>query len=192
MPTRCAGRTALSCRVSSPTMRQLALLVLLMLSPSTSSAAEEQPSGATKGPARTVKFEGGETVIATDRGSDHVVVKNGQGKVVAESWCDSGAFDSYLALFNKLEDSVARADRNAVVKLATYPLRVNAKKPLVLRNEASLLKAYDKVFTPWVLDRIRRAEPAAVFCRNGQGMLGDGVVWATASMGTAKLKVVNQ
>jgi hypothetical protein len=174
------------------TLRQLALLVLLMLPPSASSAADEQPSVATKGPARTVKFAGGETVIDTDRGSDHVVVDDGHGKVLLESWCDSGAFDSYVTLFNRLRDAVAQGDRNAVTKLAGYPLHVNAKKPLVFRNEASLLKAYDSVFTPQVSDKIHRAEPAAVFCRNGEGMLGDGVVWARASKGMAKLAVVNQ
>jgi hypothetical protein len=61
-----------------------------------------------------------------------------------------------------------------------------------LRNAESLLRAYDQVFTPQVRDRIRAAEPAAVFCCNGQAMLGDGVVWATASMGVARLVAVNQ
>ena len=120
-----------------------------------------------------------------------MVVKDTQGKVLSESWCDSGTFDAYLALFTKLKESVARGDRSGVVKLAAYPFRVNAKKPLVFRNEASLLKGYDKTFTPRVLKKIREAEPAAVFCRNGEGMLGDGVVWAKVSTGTAKVAVVN-
>lgn len=157
--------------------------MLLMVVTSISSAA-----GSTK----TVKFAAGETVIDSDQGSDHVVVKDTQGEVISESWCDSGTFDAYLALFTRLKESVARGDRNAVVKLVVYPFRVNAKKPLVFRNETSLLKGYDKVFTPQVLDKIRKAEPAAVFCRNGEGMLGDGVVWAMVSTGAAKVAVVNQ
>ena len=54
------------------------------------------------------------------------------------------------------------------------------------------MKGYAKVFTPQVLELIRRAEPAAVFCQDGQGMLGDGVVWAIVSSGTAKAAVINQ
>src|SRR5262245_52128099 len=173
-------------------MRQLALLLLFILSPSVSLTADKQPSSATNGPARTVNFAAGVTVIDTDRGADHVVVKDGRGQTVTESWCDSGAFDLYLALFTKLKDSVARRDRDAVAKLAVYPFRVNAKKHLIFRNESSLLKAYDEVFTTQVLDKIRGAEPAVVFCRNGEGALGDGVVWATVLTGTAKIRVINQ
>ena len=31
----------------------------------------------------------------------------------------------------------------------------------------------------------------AVFCRNGEGMLGDGVIWATPSNGAAAATVLN-
>jgi hypothetical protein len=92
----------------------------------------------------------------------------------------------------KLKESTGRGDRTAVVKLVEYPFRVNGKKHLTFRDEVSLLKDYDKVFTPQVLDRIRKAEPAAVFCRDGLGMLGDGVVWARASKGMAKVEVINR
>jgi hypothetical protein len=78
------------------------------------------------------------------------------------------------------------------MKLVGYPIQVNAKRSLSLGSAAALSKAYEKVFTPKVLEAVRKAEPAAVFCRNGQGMLGDGVIWAVASGGTAKATVVNQ
>jgi hypothetical protein len=73
-----------------------------------------------------------------------------------------------------------------VVKLVDYPLRVNAKKPLVLQNAAALTTSYDKVFTATVQEKIQNAEPAAVFCRDGRAMLGDGLLWATP-MGIAIL-----
>ena len=87
--------------------------------------------------------------------------------------------------------SLGRGDRAAVLKLVRYPLRVNSKKALTFRNEASLSKAYDKIFTSQVLATINKAEPAALFCRDGQGMLGDGVIWAGASEGAAKAEVIN-
>ena len=79
----------------------------------------------------------------------------------------------------------------SAVYFSDYPLQVNAKGPLSLGNGAALSKAYQEVFTPKVLAAVRDAEPAAVFCRDGQAMLGDGVIWAVASGGSAKAVVVN-
>jgi|SoiMethySBSTD1v2_1073268.scaffolds.fasta_scaffold33162_6 hypothetical protein len=131
--------------------------------------------------ARIVKFAEGSTSIEAVGRVEHVVVRDTKGNVISESRCDSGTFDEYLALFTKLRDAVSRADRSAVVKLVNYPLRVNGKKPLVLQNAASLTKSYEKVFTVTVQEKIRKAEPAAVFCRDGRAMLGDGIIWATAT-----------
>ena len=170
---------------------RLAILALLLVA-STSSADDGQRSGPSKGPTRIVKFATGHTAVESEGGIDHVVVKDMDGKVTSESWCDAGTFDNYFALFKKLKEALARGDRKAVTKLVGYPFRVNAPKPLVLRNDESLSKSYDEVFTTKVLERIGRAEPAAVFCRNGAGMLGDGVMWATVSAGSAVATVLNQ
>ena len=88
-----------------------------------------QQSGAPKASIKTVKFPTGQTVIDSSSDGDHVVIKDAQGKITAESWCESGTFDAYFALFTKLKESAARGDRSAVVKLAAYPFRVNAEKP---------------------------------------------------------------
>lgn len=169
-------------------MRLLALFTALAMLGTVSWAADEQQSGAV----RTVKFSTGETVIESGSEADHVVVKDTKGNVTAESQCEPGSFDAYLALFTRLKESLARGDRGVVVKLVGYPLQVNGEGPLSVRNKSALFKNYDKVFTPQVLENIRKAEPAAVFCRDGLGMLGDGVVWAAASAGEAKMTVVNQ
>jgi hypothetical protein len=171
-------------------MRLSAITALLLLVVSVSSAADKQ-SGTPRTPARSVKFATGETAIDSDGETDHVVVKDTRGEVVSESWCDSGAFDAYFALFTRLKEALARGDRSAVVKLVAYPLRVNGKKPLVFRSEASLLKSYDKIFTPQIVDKIRKAEPAAVFCRDGDGMFGDGVIWANVTARGAAATVIN-
>lgn len=172
-------------------MRQLAVFTVLVVVGSVSVTADGQQSGTLKKSVRTVKFAAGETVIESGSDTDHVIVKDSQGNVTAESHCDSGSFDAYVTLFTKLRESLARGDRSVVVKLADYPLRVNSKSPLSIRDQVDLSKSYDKVFTPQVLEKIRKAEPAAVFCRDGLGMLGDGVVWAIVSGGTAKATVIN-
>jgi hypothetical protein len=171
-------------------MRRSAVPVLLLLVAAVASAAG-QPSGAPRGPARSVKFATGETVIESDGATDHVVVKDAQGEVVSESWCDAGAFDAYFALFTEVKEALAHGDRGAVVKLVAYPFRVNGEKPLIFRSEAALSKSYHKVFTSQVLDQIRRAEPAAVFCRDGEGMVGDGVLWASVTARGAAATVLN-
>lgn len=131
------------------------------------------------GAPRVVKFTDGSASIDAEGGVDHVVVRDTKGNVTSESRCGAGTFDKYFALFTKLNDAVARADRAAIVNLIAYPLRVNGKKPLAFRNAAALTNNYDKVFTAEVQAKIRKAEPAAVFCWDGRAMLGDGVVWAT-------------
>lgn len=135
-------------------------------------------AGATRGE-RVVRFAGGSTSIEAEGGVDHVVVRDEKGAVTAESRCDAGTFDEYLALFTKFRDAVSRPDPKAVIDMVAYPFRVNGKKRLVFRNAESLSKRYDDVFTPAVQTKVRKAEPAAVFCRNGRAMFGDGVVWAS-------------
>src|SRR5437879_2034680 len=114
-----------------------ALLIVLV-----SSTAVGQPLSGGKGSVRRLKFSAGETVVESVNDTDHVIVKDAQGKKAAESWCAAGTFDLYAELFGKLSESVSREDRSAVVKLAAFPLRVNAKKALTFRSEASLLNEY--------------------------------------------------
>jgi hypothetical protein len=159
-------------------MRALPLILLV----ASVAAAEEN---------RVVTFATGSTIVDSSGGTDHVVVKDAKGNVTSESWCESGTYDAYVTLFTKLKDAVGGKDRRAVLNLVAFPFRMNGPKVSVFRNEASLAKRYDTVFTPKVVEKIRKAEPAAVFCRNGEGMLGDGVIWATPSKGSALATVLN-
>jgi hypothetical protein len=156
-------------------------LPLILLVASVASAEES----------RVIKFATGSATVDSHGGTDHVVVKDTTGKVTSESSCETGTYDAYVTLFTKLKDAVAGKDRRAVLKLVAFPFRMNGPNPIVFRDEASLAKGYDTVFTPKVVERIRQAEPAAVFCRNGEGMLGDGVIWATPSNGAAAATVTN-
>jgi len=160
-------------------MRTLPPILLLVASVA---AAEE---------GRVITFATGSATVDADGGTDHVVVKDAKGNVTSESWCEPCTYDAYVTLFTKLKDAVAGKDRRAVPKLVAFPFRVNGPKGSVFRNEASLAKRYDGVFTPKVVEKIRKAEPAAVFCKHGEGMLGDGVIWATPSNGVVAATVLN-
>jgi hypothetical protein len=175
-------------------IRPIVTFSLLLLVASTTFAGDGQPPGPSQASTRIVKFAGGQAAIDSESGVDHVVVTDARGEVISESSCDveTGTFDDYFALFTKLKAALAQGDRKSVVKLVSYPFQVNAEKPLVVRNEASLLKRYDRIFTPSLLETIRKAEAAAVFCRDGAGMLGDGVIWATGSSGSVSATVLNQ
>jgi hypothetical protein len=126
-----------------------------------------------------VQFPGGHTSVDSKGGVDHVVVQDAKGNMMSESWCDSGRFSDYFALFAKFKDALARGNRDAALTFVHYPFRVNGgTKPLVFKTASSLSKGYAKVFTPGVLARIGKAEPAAVFCRDGHAMIGEGILWA--------------
>ena len=162
-----------------------AVIVFLLLLGATTGSADD------RGNTRIVKFATGEAEVESDGGIDHVIVKDLNGTVLSDSRCDSGSFDDYVTFFTKLKEALAREDRKSVVKLVAYPFRVNGPKRLVLRNEESLSKSYDAVFTPRVLEKIRTAEPAALFCQNGAGMLGDGIVWAEVAAGHTAAMALN-
>lgn len=129
-------------------------------------------------PPTLVPFAGGQTCIDSQDGVDHVTVKVAQGNVKAESWCDAGSFSDYFTLFTRFKAAIAKVNRDATLNLVNYPFRVNgAKKPLIFKTASSLAKSYAKIFMPEVQYKIEKAEPAAVFCRDGQAMISNGVVW---------------
>jgi hypothetical protein len=71
-----------------------------------------------------------------------------------------------------------------------FPLRVNGsaagKKSRSVRNRAALRKTYDEIFSPDVLEAIRKSEPADLFCR-GQGHGDQPLRWVTEGGAAAKL-----
>lgn len=159
--------------VSQTVMRFRSIICAVALVAAVSSAAAD---GAT----RRIKFPGGETTVQ-GAGEEHVVVTTEDGALLSDSWCypdDSGSYDQVVDLFVRFKSAVASNDRETVADLVMFPLRVNGTHAGTIRNHKTLLQRYDKVFTKSVIDRIRSAEPPAVFSRNGMAMLGNGVVWA--------------
>jgi len=140
---------------------------------------------------RILKFADGEIIVETGLEYDLVAVNDSRGELISKSWCKAGTFESYFELFTDIKAALDRRDRAAIVKLVGYPLEVNTKRRFSIKNPAALTQSYDLVFTPNVITRVLEAEPAAVFCQDGMGMIGDGVIWASASRKSSKVMVVN-
>jgi uncharacterized protein (DUF2132 family) len=65
---------------------------------------------------------------------------------------------------------------------------VNGKHPQSIQNAAQLITAWDSIFTPSFLARLRNDLPHDLFVHEGMAMLGDGDVWFDAK-GAAALNV---
>jgi hypothetical protein len=85
------------------------------------------------------------------------------------------------AFARELQAALRGHDTARVADLVAYPLRVNTfGKPTRQLGRAALLKQFDQVFVPAVVQQVQQQDPAALF-QNYQGlMFGSGAVWANA------------
>lgn len=85
------------------------------------------------------------------------------------------AFESKVQSFRK---AVLDGDRTAAARFVDFPLRVNrGGRSSEIRSAAALSSHWDSIFTPACVDAIKDAMPHDMFVRNGQTMLGNGVIW---------------
>jgi hypothetical protein len=177
--------------------RPSTFVVALVLMASSSRAAEPSGAGvkvAGAAAVRTINIARGRATVERAGDGEKVVVTDDNGSVLSESWCDdkTGSYDEIVALFHRLQKTVAARDSQSVATLLRFPLQVNGAKRLTINSRAVLLRRYDRVFRSDVIEKIVGAEAAAVFCRNGQAMFGDGIVWAHVDHGRAGIDVVSQ
>ena len=79
-------------------------------------------------------------------------------------------------------------DRSVAARFVSYPLRVNGNPAKIIKTPAALLAAWDSIFTPDYLTRLRDDLPHDMFVHNGMVMIGAGDVWFDAK-GAAVLNV---
>jgi hypothetical protein len=84
--------------------------------------------------------------------------------------------------------AVMANDRATAAKYVSYPLRVNGKTPKTLKTPAEFIAAWDTIFTPAYLARLRNDLPHDMFMHNGMAMIGNGDAWFD-SKGAAALNV---
>lgn len=166
----------------------LSLLVILGVSLLGSAAPAAQT-------ARVIHFNGGEAVVTTANGLEHVVIKDASGVVGSDSYCDatSGTYDQILAFGAAVVAAAKRDDRRAIANLMQYPLRVNrASGALDVKSSSALLAGYREILSAKFVDRLAQIEPHDVFCKNGMSMLGNGIIWASPNrQGALKGTILN-
>lgn len=151
---------------------------------------------------RIVQFPGGQAVVTTTQGVDHVVVKDVRGNVESDSFCDdqTGRYDAIVSFGKALAAAATLHDANAIARLLHYPFRVNTTsknenesvKTLMVKNRSELLARYSKVFTPEIVERLAHVQTHDVFCRNGMSTIGNGLIWANVDAGgVLKAAVLN-
>jgi hypothetical protein len=148
-----------------------------------------------------VHFTGGAAVVDSAGGVQHVVIKDARGNVTSDSYCDrsAGSYDAIVRFGTAIVAAARSGDRNALLSLMQFPLRVNAHsddRPAVTRTYASAAEVaanFDRVFSPGLKERMKRIEPHDVFCRDGLSSLDGGLLWATADgHGVVRATVINQ
>jgi len=166
-----------------------------LVSLAASAASVPKPYAAPASPQpRIVSFPGGRATVATDGIAEHVVVTGADGHLASESWCprESGTYDELVALFERLQAAVASQEAESVARLLRFPFRVNENGARTIDTPGELVRRYHDIFSAPVVEKIRTAQPRALFCRNGSAMLGDGLFMAHAEGGVALADVLNK
>jgi hypothetical protein len=84
---------------------------------------------------------------------------------------------AYRTFLTKLQNALRVNDRDAVIKLAGLPLRVNYSRSHIYRDAKSVRADYDRIFTPNVRTVILAQRFEQLFGRDQGVMIGDGEVW---------------
>lgn len=100
---------------------------------------------------------------------------------------DDTAFEARARLFLH---GVITGNRSEAVKASSFPLRVQARHPMIIRGKAELLARWKQIFTPNYVAVLRRAIPHEMFVHNGLAMVANGAVWFDAK-GAVALNVVD-
>jgi hypothetical protein len=86
------------------------------------------------------------------------------------------------AFLSRLQTAVRSGDRRSILRLIAFPLRVNGLSGVrFYRDEKSVERDFDQIFTPKVTRAILDQRPDRLFTRDQGVMIGDGEVWFSAS-----------
>ena len=86
--------------------------------------------------------------------------------------------DPNAAFVSKLQSAVKANDRDAIVGLIAFPLRVNSGGTSKLYRDADAVERdFDRIFTPKVRKAILKQRPDQIFVRDQGAMIGSGEAW---------------
>jgi len=117
----------------------------------------------------------GDGCTITVEGDDHVTIP-GEG----ESWfyVNGYGYRESVEFMAEFQARVRARDREALVDVIAFPLRVNGATILVVEDREALLRRLDQVFTAETMSAILAADARRVSCSWRGIMIGHGVVWA--------------
>jgi hypothetical protein len=104
------------------------------------------------------------------------------------------------AFVAKLQAAIKANDRDAVVELIAFPLRVNSGGTSRLYRDADAVERdFDRIFTPKVRKAILKQRRDHIFVRDQGAMIGEGEVWfdrscpdaACSPAGPVRIKAIN-
>ena len=86
--------------------------------------------------------------------------------------------NDYSSFLARLQSAIRANDRNAVIGLISFPLRVNASGGVRLYRDAGAVRRdYSRIFTSKVTRAILDQRADQLFTRDQGTMIGDGEVW---------------
>ena len=132
-----------------------------------------------------VKFE------VTD--DDLVIALDADGCPMATSYFKANGY-GYKASVDfvvELQSRLKSGDHARVAELVNFPLRVNSKTPLVVKDKAAFLKSFDEIFPKALIDWVQTHDSRDVFCNSKGIMLGDGPIWASNRGGHYGVSAIN-
>ena len=99
-----------------------------------------------------------------------------EGRATAPDWVLGDA--AYGTFLNGLQAAVRSNNRQAVIRLIAYPLRVNRDGTSKLyRDSAAVLRDFDRIFTPSVKQAILSERFEQLFGSDQGVMIGNGAIW---------------
>lgn len=106
----------------------------------------------------------------------------------------------YRAFLSSLQAAFRANDRRSIVAMIGFPLRVNyAGGARQYRDARSVLRDFDRIFTPKVKAAVLKQKAASLFVRDQGAMVGDGELWfsetcanpSCSSIGPVRIIAIN-
>jgi len=89
------------------------------------------------------------------------------------------------AFFLDIKKAVGNSDRSALSKIVAFPslVNLNSGKNKKIKNASEFLDHFDEIFTPKVIQAVRKQAYEDLFVNYQGVMIGSGEVWFSAKKG---------
>lgn len=86
--------------------------------------------------------------------------------------------DVFILFIHDLKLAISKGERKRVAEMVAFPIDVDiGGKSVRLRSAAELVRRFDSVFTPRVVDTVTKQDINSIAFSSQGAMLGNGEVW---------------